>query len=221
MKTKIPALFLTAALLFSLAACGRAETETTAAAATTVQTTLPETTAAAETTTQAVTTQSQTDARTTAETTTQATTAALSAEDLARKALLPAAASFAGSLETSLNGVKYPYYKGLGTSGKTAGYIFTTSADGYKRKIKTMVGIDAKGAVTGVEIVEIYDTEGLGTKVKEVVFLNQFKGKTEKITITSSSARKNEVQAVTAVTISSSAVVKAVNLALELYKTVA
>lgn len=217
MKTKITAFFLAATILFSFAACGKTDADTTTTtAAVTVQTTLQETSATVvETTTEPVTAQPQTDARTEAVT----TTTVLSAENEARKVLLPTAINFVGPLETSLNGVKYPYYKGLGPAGKTAGYIFTTTAKGYKSNIVTSVGMDAKGVITGVEISEINDTNGIGTKVKDVAFLNQFIGKNKKIVLSGNSAGEDSVQAITGATVSSSGVADAVNLALDLYKT--
>lgn len=217
MKTKITALFLVSAILFSFAACGKTAADATTTA-TTVQTTIQETIAA--TTTELETAQPQTDARTGVETTAATTTAALSAEDENRKVLLPTAISFVGPLKTSLSGVEYPYYKGLGTAGKTAGYIFTTTAKGYVSDIVTLVGIDTKGVITGVEISVINDTKGIGTNVKDITFLNQFIGKSKKIALSKNSADENEVQAITGATISSSGVTTAVNFALDLYKTI-
>lgn len=81
MKTKIIAALLTMTLLFSFAACGKADTgATTTAESTTIQTTLQETSVtAAGTTTEAVTTQTQTDVSTAASTTAATTKATIQA----------------------------------------------------------------------------------------------------------------------------------------------
>jgi predicted heme/steroid binding protein len=86
MKTKITAILLTIAVIFSFAACGKTDTVTTTAAATTVQT---NGTTAAETATQPEEITSQTDARTGAETTAATTKAATQATTTA-----PAVKSF-------------------------------------------------------------------------------------------------------------------------------
>ena len=80
MKTKLTAIIIAAAILFSFAACGKTAADTTTSAATTIQTTIQAgSTTAAETTTEPATAQSQTDSRTGADTTaatTKATTQA-------------------------------------------------------------------------------------------------------------------------------------------------
>lgn len=60
--------------------------------------------------------------------------------------------------------------------GNTA---FEITADGYSGGgIHVMVGISSDGAVTGVSVLTLGETPGVGTKVKEASFLDQFKGLT-------------------------------------------
>lgn len=61
-------------------------------------------------------------------------------------------------------------------NGNTAFEIIT---DGYSGGgIHVMVGISSDGAVTGVSVLTLGETPGVGTKVKEASFLDQFKGLT-------------------------------------------
>lgn len=61
-------------------------------------------------------------------------------------------------------------------NGNTA---FEITADGYSGGgIHVMVGISSDGAVTGVSVLTLGETPGVGTKVKEAYFLDQFKGLT-------------------------------------------
>lgn len=54
---------------------------------------------------------------------------------------------------------------------------FEVVADGYsKGGLHVLVGIDADGNIKGVSIMTIGETPGLGTKVQDENFLNQFKG---------------------------------------------
>lgn len=61
-------------------------------------------------------------------------------------------------------------------NGNTA---FEIIADGYSGGgIHVMVGMSSDGAVTGVSVLTLGETPGVGTKVKEASFLDQFKGLT-------------------------------------------
>jgi electron transport complex protein RnfG len=145
----------------------------------------------------------------------------LSADDTARKLLLPAASSFTGPADISLNGTNYAYYTGVGSDGKTAGYIFTTGSWGFESNLKIMTGVDTKGVITGVNLLEINDSPGLGMNAKNPDFLSQYIGMSGKISVTTGTAGKDTIQAITGATITSTGVTNAVNIALDLYKSVA
>lgn len=149
------------------------------------------------------------------------TSPGLNAEDSARKLLLPAAASFNGPAIVSLGGVDYSYYNGMGTNGTIAGYIFATDSNSYNGKVKLMTGVDAKGIITGVSVLEINDTPGLGMNAKNASFLRQYIGKRDIVTVTTGTPGKYKIQAITGATITSNGVTNAVNIALNLYKSVA
>lgn len=101
--------------------------------------------------------------------------------------------------------------------GRTNGYIYTASGDGYGGKVVIMAGIEhPKGRVSGIKVLQQNETPGLGAKCTEPAFLRQFTGKdfAEELKVTKKSgARSHEIQAITASTITSKAVVQAVNAA--------
>jgi len=80
-----------------------------------------------------------------------------------------------------------------------------------------MVGIDTSGKVTGVSILSISETAGLGMNAKNESFINQYIGKSGTIGVSKNGASDTEIQALTGATITSKAVTSAVNTALSLY----
>ena len=95
--------------------------------------------------------------------------------------------------------------------------LFKTSAKGYGGDIDLMVGIDTSGKVTGVSILSISETAGLGMNAKNESFINQYMGKSGTIGVSKNGASDTEIQALTGATITSKAVTSAVNTALSLY----
>ncbi len=86
---------------------------------------------------------------------------------------------------------------------------FEIIADGYsKGGLDVIIGFDPEGNVKGIEFVSIGETPGLGTKVKENSFLEQFIGK---------NSSDFEIQAVTGATYSSKGMKNAVSLAVDTY----
>ncbi len=106
------------------------------------------------------------------------------------------------------------YSEGKKESGETAGYVFTSSADGYRDEIDVLVGIDTEGVITGIEILYQAETDGLGSLITGEDFKGLFVGKSGELTIDRSSSEGQSIQAITSATVSSAAVVKAVNAAL-------
>ena len=102
-------------------------------------------------------------------------------------------------------------------NGEAAGYAVKVTASGSQGSIEMMVGVDAEGAVTGVSVVNHSETSGIGTKVvgneptaSGVGVLDQFIGKSAADgTLTVGT----NVDAITGATITSSAVMSAVNSA--------
>lgn len=100
-------------------------------------------------------------------------------------------------------------YRAYDREGLFIGYLISTQSMGYGGFIQVLTAIvDEK--VYAVEIVDIgHETPGLGTQITQDAFLEQFIQKKE-----------SEVQAITGATISSNAVIEAVNTAMDLYFTV-
>lgn len=59
-----------------------------------------------------------------------------------------------------------------------AGYVFTSSAKGYDGQVTFLIGVDSKGAVAGVSMFDHNETPGIGTKVGQDTYKDQYVGKT-------------------------------------------
>ena len=103
--------------------------------------------------------------------------------------------------------------------GEIIGYIFKTSAKGYGGEISVMTALNTDASVAAVEILDASgETPGLGQNVTNETFYSQFKGRPHDIVAIkggSADKLKNEINAVTGATISSKAVTKAVNTAID------
>jgi len=62
-------------------------------------------------------------------------------------------------------------------SGEEIGYAFIAGGRGYSGSIKTMVGMYKNGTISGVNIIRQSETPGLGTRIAEPDFTNQFSSK--------------------------------------------
>lgn len=123
---------------------------------------------------------------------------------LARKEVLTQASKFE---EKSIS-EKETYVQGYDENGKPVGRIAETKKRGYAAMIRVLVGVDTSYKVTKVKILDEMETPGLGAKIKEKKFLEQFPGKTiEELKL---KRDKGAIDAVTGATISSRAVIDAV-----------
>lgn len=116
--------------------------------------------------------------------------------------------------------IKDVLFEGKDRTGNTVGYAVSTAANGYGGQIKVMTGIK-EGKVIGIEVYYNDDeTPGLGKNTSLASFTDQFKDlPTDENIIVSKdySGEGQQIDAVTSATISSRAVVSAVNEALEIY----
>ena len=96
---------------------------------------------------------------------------------------------------------------------------FEIITDGYSKKgLDLLIAMNPDGSVKAVSVVSVSDTPGLGTKVKDGAFLEQFSDKTGQLTAVKNPPKADdEIQAVTGATYSSKGVTKAVNIAVEVY----
>ena len=107
--------------------------------------------------------------------------------------------------------------------GEIVGYIFKTAEKGYGGDVSVMTAVNVDGTVKSVAVLDVSgETPGLGQNAAKESFYSQYEGKTSGISFLKNGAdsAKNEVNAVTGATITSTAVNKAVNQALEQFKCV-
>ena len=110
------------------------------------------------------------------------------------------------------------YCAGQNEAGEMVGYVFTATAKGYGGDVKVMVGYDMTGTISGFTILDCSnETPGLGQNSKKPEFMGRFPGKSGELTVDKYSNEGQNIQAITAATITSKAVVKAVNTATEAF----
>lgn len=112
-----------------------------------------------------------------------------------------------------VDGEEYIVYFGIDEENETVGYAVTTVDKSYGGEIQIMTGFDCELKITGIEVLSIDDTPGLGMNAKKESFRNQFIGKSGELTVTKNTPAENEIQALTGATISSNAVTRCVNAA--------
>lgn len=128
-------------------------------------------------------------------------------ETEARMVVLPQADSFLEVEEGIFKGEK---------DGKTVGYTVNASANGFGGEIRILVGINPDGTISGVSILEMSETAGLGTKANNPGFLGQYLGKSGELKIVKGSAKnESEISAISGATITSNGVTSAVNSAIK------
>ncbi len=109
------------------------------------------------------------------------------------------------------------YYTAI-KGGDTAAYIFTESAKGYGGDVSVMTAVKPDGTVVGVAILDVSnETPGLGQNAAKESFYSQYAGLKKGVSLLKNGAKaeNNEVDAVTGATITSTAVTRAVNTALD------
>ena len=110
---------------------------------------------------------------------------------------------------------------GKDAGGEIVGYVVNViSHEGYAGDIEISVGIASDGTVTGIEMLSISETAGLGMKAAEADFKDQFKDKkVEKFTYTKSGESGDDmIDAISGATITTNAVTNAVDAALVYYQ---
>ena len=117
-----------------------------------------------------------------------------------------------GSSVAVIDGIAY-----LVSGNNTYGYVVTvTSKEGYGGDIQFSVGFDMEGKVTGISVLSIAETAGLGMKAKDKAFLDKFVGKSGGNFVVdkdNTSGLPNEIDAISSATITTRAFTKGVNAA--------
>ena len=118
----------------------------------------------------------------------------------------------------TVNGVSVPVravYNAVNQKGGFEGYCIQVQPMGYSDIIDMIVAIDKEGAVSGVQILSISDTPGVGMKVdSDEEFKSSVYGLDDAAAIVKTEPMGNEVQVISGATISSSAYINGVNAAL-------
>ncbi len=116
----------------------------------------------------------------------------------------------------AVSAVGVEIYKVSDSAKNSVGYSVAYSGNGFQGKIRMMIGLSPDlEKITALEILEQVETPGLGTRVTEDPFRNQFKGLETSPQINwvkgVAPSKPNEIQAITGATISSKAVVAIMN----------
>jgi len=106
-------------------------------------------------------------------------------------------------------------YKLFNKNNNFIGYAFIAQGQGYQGKIKILaVSNTALTKLIGIEVVESVETPGLGAKIQEILFQDQFKNLTILTPIecaTGEIIKKNQIKVITGATVSSRAVINILN----------
>ena len=90
------------------------------------------------------------------------------------------------------------------------GYCVELASPGFGGDISMTVGFEADGKILGVSIVSLSETPGLGSRVQEAAYLDQYRGQSGTLTL------GEDVDAIAGATVSSRAVLDGVNRAVEI-----
>jgi len=141
-------------------------------------------------------------------------------QSAAMTAVMPEAESFKRVESGYAKNEKVADVFGAVIGEETIGYAVIVEPNGYGGAISMVVGVTKDGVVTGVDITSQSETAGLGANCTKDEFRNQFKGKTEGITVVKNGAKDNQIDAMTSATVTSKAVTEGVNLAIETVKSI-
>ncbi|HUW67394.1 MAG TPA: FMN-binding protein [Candidatus Nanoarchaeia archaeon] len=97
------------------------------------------------------------------------------------------------------------YYRALDADNNLVGYSFFRDQSGSQSVITLAGGIDTNYKVTGVKIMTHAETPGLGAKIIDLAFTDQFKGVSESDLMLSK--KGGAIDAITGASISSQAVI--------------
>ena len=103
-------------------------------------------------------------------------------------------------------------YEGLDKEGNVIGLAYVAEGAGFQGRIKLMIGVDIKSKrITEYKVLEHQETPGLGARINEAGFKQQFSQKTW----TDPFKVKDDIEAITGATISSRAVTELIKKSLD------
>lgn len=107
-------------------------------------------------------------------------------------------------------------YQAFSEGSESLGYCVQVLPKGYVDTIDMLVAIDKDGAVSGVKILSISETPGIGFKVStDEAFQEKFLGLDDSVKAVKKTSSIGEIQVISGATISSSAYINGVNAAIE------
>lgn len=108
-------------------------------------------------------------------------------------------------------------YEAASADGTVSGYVVeSTSSEGYGGDIGLYVGMLTDGTVSGVSILDISETAGLGMQAPEVLVPQYADKNVDEFTVTKNgAATDSEIDAISSATMTSKAVTNAVNGAMK------
>ncbi len=135
---------------------------------------------------------------------------------MARREVMPEADSDGFKLlDKKLNSTICNAVYSASKNGEVIGYCFDVSPQGYGGEINMIIGISKNLEVTGIKIISMSETAGLGAKIQNEDFLSQYVGKGIDVEISKNGKTgDNYVNAISGATISSTAVTNAVKTAI-------
>ncbi len=142
------------------------------------------------------------------------------AEELARREVLPSAATFTDTnIEDPSADMPRTFSSGFDTAGKLAGVVVKVAPKGYAGPIEMVLGLDTTGKITGFKILSQKETPGLGTKLADPVFVEPFKKLLSEKENPIFLVKKDggDVDGITAATISSRAFCAGIREALDIF----
>lgn len=139
-----------------------------------------------------------------------------------RLALFKQAASF--DLQTPGQDNPWPegiteWTRALDDQGKLLGTLLVSQKRGYGGQVPVMVALDVEGELLDIRVLAHEETPGLGNKIEEASFTQQFSKKTTQLpfSLDEGSQQVQTIDAISGATQSSRAVTDAVNEAVEFY----
>ena len=109
------------------------------------------------------------------------------------------------------------------SGGEIVGYVFETSAKGYGGDVDVMTGISLDGKITGVILLDHEETPGLGANAEKEEFRAQFLQDVPETVlklVKYQAPQPGEVEAMTGASMTSRAVMNAVNEAIAQYRSI-
>ena len=134
------------------------------------------------------------------------------AEEKSRTELLPEAEGF-----EEITGVSVDNVSAIYKSTNDVGVVITSSAKGYGGDVVVMTAISPDGTIKQIKVTEQAETKGIGSKVADTPsYWENYKG----LDAGDALVLNQDVDAVTSATVSSTALINAVNAAIEAYNAI-